>query len=175
MSLSPEEALLFLSPSRNAIEEMADDPRAEILLVDDNPGDVRLISEALEETTFRPGIRHAKDGVEAMRFLHRQPPFENAPRPVFILLDLNLPRRDGRSVLAEIKSDPGLASIPVIVFSGSDAPQDISACYALHANSYIVKPRDLNGLTETVECLTHFWLGCVKLAPDTAPRTWGPS
>ncbi len=154
---------------------MADDPRAEILLVDDNPGDVRLISEALEETQFRPGIQHAKDGIEAMQFLRRQPPFDNAPRPVFILLDLNLPRKDGRSVLAEIKSDPGLASIPVIVFSGSDAPQDISSCYALHANSYIVKPRDLKGLTETIECLTHFWLGCARLPPDTTPRTWSSS
>ena len=175
MSLNPDRVRFSVSLFRSVTEKMADDPRVDILLVDDNPGDVRLISEALEETEFRPGIRHAKDGFEAMQFLRRQPPFENAPKPAIILLDLNLPRKDGRAVLAEIKSDSSLASIPVIVFSGSDAPQDISACYALHANSYIVKPRDLTGLTETVECLTRFWLGCVTLPPDSGPRTWSSS
>ncbi len=175
MSLDPDRVLFSISLFRSVTEKMADEPRVDILLVDDNPGDVRLITEALEETKFRPGILHTKDGLEAMQFLRRQPPFENAQRPAIILLDLNLPRKDGRAVLGEIKSDPGLASIPVIIFSGSDAPQDISACYALHANAYIVKPRDLTGLAETVECLTHFWLGCVKLPADTGSRTWSSS
>ena len=172
MSPSLAKAPLSSSPFRSATDDMADGTRVDILLVDDNPGDVRLITDALAETKLRPEIRHARDGIEAMQFLRREPPFEDASKPGIVLLDLNLPRKDGRAVLSEIKSDPALASIPVIIFSGSDAPQDISACYALHANSYIVKPRDLIGLNETVECLTHFWLGCVKLPPDTGPRTW---
>jgi chemotaxis family two-component system response regulator Rcp1 len=137
----------------------------DILLVEDNRGDIQLITEALEETGANPKILTIRDGMEAIRLLRREPPFQDAPKPSIIILDLNLPRKDGREILTEIKSDPALAIIPVIIFSGSDAPQDISACYALHANCYIVKPRDLHGLTETIRSLVDFWLMKVKLPP----------
>lgn len=138
----------------------------DILLVEDNLGDVRLITEALAETDMDPSVHCVRDGVEALQFLRRQAPFESAPKPAIVILDLNLPRKDGRDVLAEIKSDTALSSTPVIVFSGSDAPQDISACYRLHANCYIVKPRDLFGMSETISSLVDFWLQKVKLPPD---------
>ncbi len=148
---------------------MAVDSRVDILLVEDNPGDVRLITEALAETDQKPEIGCVRDGVEAIRFLRNEPPFEAAPKPAIIILDLNLPRKDGRAVLAEIKADPSLAMIPVIIFSGSDAPQDISTCYDLHANCYMVKPRDLFGMTEALKALTEFWLQRVKLPPGASP------
>jgi len=130
----------------------------DILLIEDNPGDVRLITDALAETDVRPVMRYVKDGVEAMHFLRREAPFESAPRPGIIVLDLNLPRRDGLAVLKAIKSDPVLKLTPVIIFSGSDAPGDITTSYALGANCYIVKPRDLNSFTETVRCIVDLWL-----------------
>ena len=150
---------------------MSNNRRIDILLVQDNPGDVMLITEAMAETAPDPEITSVRDGVEAMKFLRREAPFQDAPKPAIIILDLNLPRKDGKTVLAEIKSDPGLASTPVIVFSGSDAPQDISACYALQANCYIVKPRDLSGMTETIRSLVDFWLLKVKLPSDRQPDT----
>lgn len=153
---------------------MAKTNRVDILLVEDNLGDIKLITEALAETDVHPGIHHVRDGIEAMQFLRREAPFEDAPKPTIIILDLNLPRKNGRVVLAEIKSDPTLALTPVIVLSGSDAPQDISTCYALHANCYIIKPRDLSGLTETICCLVDFWLKKVKLPPGgTNPEIHG--
>lgn len=145
---------------------MTKDKRIDILLVEDNPGDIKLITDALAETVMRPGVHCVRDGIEAMQFLRNRAPFEDAPRPAIVLLDLNLPRKDGRTVLAEIKSDPTLAHTPVIIFSGSDAPQDISACYALHTNCYIIKPRDLFGMIETIGSLVDFWLRRVKLPPD---------
>jgi chemotaxis family two-component system response regulator Rcp1 len=144
----------------------------EILLVEDNPGDVRLITDALAETDVRPVMRYVKDGVEAMHFLRREAPFESAPRPGIIVLDLNLPRRDGLAVLKEIKSDPVLALTPVIIFSGSDAPQAVTTSYALGANCYIVKPRDLYNFTETIRCLVDLWLRKAKL-PGWNPDTRG--
>jgi chemotaxis family two-component system response regulator Rcp1 len=152
---------------------MNDDKGPDVLLVEDNPGDITLITEAFEETDVRPEIHCARDGVEALQFLRRQAPFQDAPKPAFVLLDLNLPRKDGRTVLSEIKSDPVLASTPVIILSGSDAPQDISTCYALHANCYIVKPRDLNSLSQTVNFLVGFWLKTVKLPSDLGGRSRG--
>jgi chemotaxis family two-component system response regulator Rcp1 len=143
--------------------------RVDILLVQDNLGDVMLITEALAETDVNPEIFSIQDGIEAMKFLRREAPFHDAPKPAIIILDLNLPRKDGREVLAEIKSDPVMANTPVIVFSGSDAPQDVSACYALHANCYLVKPRDLFGMTETIRSLVDFWLTKVKLPSDPPP------
>jgi len=134
-----------------------------ILLVEDNLGDIKLITEALDETNVHPSIHCVRDGVEAMKYLRKQNPFERVPTPSIVLLDLNLPRKDGRTVLTEIKSDPSLATTPVIILSGSDAPQDISACYALHANCYIVKPRDLFGMNETINKIVDFWLQEVKL------------
>lgn len=135
----------------------------DILLVEDSLGDIKLIMDALEEIDTRPTLHIVRDGIKAMQFLRREAPFKDEPRPAIIILDLNLPRKDGRAVLKEIKSDPALALTPVIVFSGSDAPQDISTCYALCANCYIVKPRDLSGFTETIHCLVDFWLNKVKL------------
>jgi two-component system, chemotaxis family, response regulator Rcp1 len=148
---------------------MVGNRRIDILLVQDNPGDVMLITEAMAETAANPEITSVRDGIEAMKFLRGEVPFQDAPKPAIIILDLNLPRKDGREVLAEIKSDPGLANTPVIVFSGSDAPQDISTCYGLHANCYIVKPRDLFGMTETIRSLVDFWLTKVKLPSDPPP------
>ncbi len=150
---------------------MANNRSVDILLVEDNWGDIKLITQALAETDIRPEIRGVRDGIEAMQYLRREAPFEDAPKPAIIILDLNLPRKDGRVVLAEIKSDPTLALTPVIVFSSSDAPQDISTCYDLHANCYIVKPRDLFGITETIQSLVDFWLQKVKLPPDPNPQT----
>ena len=137
----------------------------DILLVEDNPGEVKLITKALAGTDIRPEVQHVGDGVEAMQYLHNEPPFENSPKPGIIILDLNLPRKDGKSVLKEIKSDPKLTRIPVIIFSSSDAPQDISACYDLGANSYVVKPRDLDSMTGTISSLVDFWLGKSELPP----------
>lgn len=140
-----------------------------ILLIEDNPGDIRLITEALAEAEPRAQIHFVRDGVEAMRFLLKQAPFESAPEPAIILLDINLPRMSGRSLLAEIKSDPHLGLTPVLVLSGSDAPQDIVACYSLHANGYIVKPRDLYGMNEAIRSLADFWLHKVTLPPSPEP------
>ncbi len=149
---------------------MANNRSVDILLVEDNLGDVTLITQALAETDTRPDIRCVRDGIEAMQYLRKEDPFEDALKPAIIIMDLNLPRKDGRAVLAEIKSDPTLALTPVIVLSGSDAPQDISTCYALHANCYIIKPRDLFGMTETIRSLVDFWLQKVKLPPDPDPQ-----
>jgi two-component system, chemotaxis family, response regulator Rcp1 len=149
---------------------MADSRRADILLVEDNPGDIRLITEALEETDIRPSVYIVRDGIEAMQFLRNEPPFERTPMPDIILLDLNLPRKDGKDVLKEIKSDPDLAITPVIVLSGSDAPQDVAVCYALHANCYVVKPRDLYGMNETVRSIVAFWLRTARLPSATSIR-----
>ncbi|MEE8413318.1 MAG: response regulator [Dehalococcoidales bacterium] len=150
---------------------MVNSRRVDILLVEDNPGDVMLITQALAETDIHPEIRHVQDGVEAMKYLHKEPPFDDALKPAIIIMDLNLPRKDGRLVLAEIKSDPALALTPVIIFSSSDSPHDISTCYDLHANCYLVKPRDLFGMTEIIRSLVDFWLQKVKLPPTLDPQT----
>lgn len=149
---------------------MAEDKRVDILLVEDNLGDVRLITDALAETDIQPSVHRVRDGIEAIQFLRRESPFENAPKPAIMLLDLNLPRKDGRLVLAEIKSDPVLARTPVIVLSGSDAPQDVSICYSLHANCYVIKPRDLFGLFDTIRRLVDFWLKVVAFPPNAEPE-----
>jgi two-component system response regulator len=135
----------------------------DLLLVEDNAGDFRLMADALEDIQANLELHHVRDGIETMQFLRREEPFQDSPRPAIIVLDLNLPRKDGRTVLKEIKSDPVLAPIPVIIFSGSDAPQDVSTCYALGANCYIVKPRDLYRFTDVVRCIVEFWLDKLKL------------
>jgi len=152
---------------------MANNKELDILLVEDNPGDVALITQALAETDIHPVLHRVADGIEAMQFLRRQAPFENAIKPAIIILDINLPKKSGQDVLAEIKSDPVLALIPVIVFSSSDSPEDVSACYALYANCYIVKPRDLPGMTETIRSLVNFWLKTVKLPAESESFTGG--
>lgn len=137
----------------------------EILLVEDNPGDVRLTIEALKETKVHNTLHVVEDGVQAMAFLNREGEYENAPKPDLILLDLNLPRKDGRDVLAEIKNDKYLKQIPVVVLTTSEAEKDILTTYDLHANCYITKPVDLAQFMKVVQSVEDFWLTIVKLPP----------
>ena len=137
----------------------------DILLVEDNPGDVRLTREALKDAKVLNEVYVAQDGVEAMQFLHKEGKFADAPVPDLILLDLNLPRKDGREVLAEIKQDPKLKRIPVVVLTTSKADEDIIRTYNLHANAYITKPVDLNRFIEIIHTLEEFWFSIVKLPP----------
>ena len=137
----------------------------DILLVEDNPGDVRLTQEALKDAKVMNEIFVAKDGVEAMDFLHKKGGWKEVPLPDLILLDLNLPRKDGREVLAEIKEDPILKHIPVVVLTTSKAEEDIVKTYNLHANAYITKPVDLNRFSEIIHVLNEFWFTIVKLPP----------
>ena len=134
-----------------------------ILLVEDNLGDARLAEEALKDSKVRNNLHHVEDGVEAMRFLRRQQQYAGVSPPDLILLDLNLPRKDGREVLAEIKEDPELRLIPVVVLTTSEAERDLVKTYNLHANAYIVKPIDLNRFIEVVEAIENFWFTIVKL------------
>ena len=135
----------------------------EILLVEDNPGDVRLTREALAEAKVRNNLAVANDGVEALAYLRREPPHEAATRPDLVLLDLNLPRKDGREVLAEIKADPDLRRLPVVVLTTSTAEQDILESYNLYANCYITKPVDLDQFLGIVTSIEDSWLTIVKL------------
>lgn len=137
----------------------------EILLVEDNPADVDLTKETLEFAKLRNRLHAVNDGVEALAFLRRQPPFENAVRPDLILLDLNLPRKDGREVLQELKVDPTLRTIPVVVLTSSDAEKDVIKSYDLGANCYITKPVDLDQFADVVRCIEDFWFIVVKLPP----------
>lgn len=138
----------------------------EILLVEDNPGDVRLTTEVLREAKVYNHLNTVRDGEEALAFLFRRKPYEQAVRPDLILLDLNLPRRDGREVLAAIKNDSTLCAIPVVVLTTSRAEQDIVQAYQLHANCYITKPIDLDQFIRVIQAIEDFWLTIVKLAPD---------
>jgi CheY-like chemotaxis protein len=135
----------------------------EILLVEDNPGDVRLTIEALKEAKVYNHLSVASDGVEALAFLRREGKYAGAARPDLILLDLNLPKRDGREVLAEIKSDERLRTIPVVILTTSRAEQDILQSYSLHANCYITKPVDLDQFIKVVQSIEDFWLTIVAL------------
>jgi CheY-like chemotaxis protein len=138
----------------------------EVLLVEDNPGDVRLTREALREGKIRNNLHVARDGVEALAFLRRQGEHAGAPRPDLILLDLNLPRKDGREVLTEIKDDATLRQIPVVVLTSSQAEEDIIRAYDLHANCYISKPVDLDQFINVVRSIEDFWFTVVKLPPE---------
>ncbi|MFO8010467.1 MAG: response regulator [Dehalococcoidia bacterium] len=135
----------------------------EILLVEDNPGDARLAIEALKEAKVQNNIHHVEDGVEAMEFVRKQGKYSNDVRPDIVLLDLNLPKKDGREVLEEIKSDPDLKRIPVVVMTVSQAEEDILRSYNLHANCYITKPIDLDQFIKVVRSVEDFWLTIVKL------------
>jgi chemotaxis family two-component system response regulator Rcp1 len=137
----------------------------EILLVEDNPGDVRLTRENFKESKIRNNLYVVQDGVEAMAFLRREGPYTNAVRPDLILLDLSLPKKDGREVLAEIKDDPGLKRIPVVILTGSNSEEDIVKTYDLHANCYITKPVNLEQFAKVVKSIKEFWLSMVKLPP----------
>jgi CheY-like chemotaxis protein len=134
-----------------------------ILLVEDNPGDVRLTKEAFKEAKVNNNLHIVSDGVEAMDFLRRKGKYIGAPRPDIILLDLNMPKKNGREVLAEIKADPDLMRIPVLVLTISQAEEDILKSYNLHANCYIQKPVDINKFIDVVKSIEGFWLTIVKL------------
>ena len=138
----------------------------EILLVEDNPGDVRLTQEAMKEGKMRNRLSVAVDGVEAMAFLRQEGKFADAPRPDVILLDLNLPKKDGRAVLAEIKADPDLKRIPVVILTSSKADEDILNSYDSHANCYITKPSDLEQFIDVVKSVEGFWFQIVKLPKE---------
>jgi CheY-like chemotaxis protein len=152
---------LFDTTSGVDPEEQRTAPR--ILLVEDNPGDARLLREALRQNGMRCRLYVVEDGEEAMHYLRRVEPYENAERPNLIFLDLNLPRKDGREVLAEVKADPDLRRIPVIVLTTSEADRDVFRVYDLHANCYIQKPGDLDRYMEVIRSCEHFWFSIVRL------------
>ena len=135
----------------------------EILLVEDNPADVRLTMETIKDYKVKNRLEVVGNGVDAMDFLRKKGKFANKMRPDLILLDLNLPGKDGREVLAEIKADPDLCSIPVVVLTSSEAEQDIIKAYNLHVNCYITKPVDLTEFVKVVKSIEDFWLTIVKL------------
>ena len=137
----------------------------QVLLVEDNPSDVRLMQEAFKESGMPGHLNVVRDGEQAMAFLRREGEYRYSPRPSFILLDLNLPRKDGREVLAEIKREAKLCQIPVLVLSTSTRPEDVAQVYSLHANCYIAKPLDLAKLLLLAEQLKAFWFCTVILAP----------
>lgn len=141
----------------------------EILMVEDNPGDVRLTQEAFRDGRIRNHLNVVDDGEKALAYLRRQSPFADQPRPDLILLDLNLPRRDGREVLAEIKLDPELRRIPVVVLTTSQSDEDILRTYDLHANCYVTKPFEFQNFLDVVKMIEHFWLSVVSL-PATHPH-----
>ncbi len=135
----------------------------EVLLVEDNPADVRLAKEAFQNNKVTVHLNVVGDGVEAMAFLYRKGKYENAPRPDLILLDLNLPRKDGREVLEEVKGDGGLKRIPTVILTTSTAEQDILRTYNSHANCFITKPVDFDQFLMVVKTIENFWLTVVKL------------
>jgi CheY-like chemotaxis protein len=140
-----------------------DDKTANILLVEDNPADVRLIQETLKEGKIRVNLLVAEDGVMGIEMLRKEGEYTDLPQPDIILLDLNLPRRGGRELLGEIKGDVKLKHIPVIVLTSSSAEQDISKAYGLHANCFITKPVGLDEFIDSVRSIEEFWLQLVKL------------
>jgi CheY-like chemotaxis protein len=135
----------------------------DVLLVDDDPGDTLMIREAFEHNKVRNALECVADGVQAMRYLRREGEYANAPRPDLVLLDLNLPRKDGREVLAEIKGDPELATIPVVVLTTSHAEEDVLKSYQLHANAYVTKPVDFERFIDVVRQIDEFFVTVVKL------------
>lgn len=138
----------------------------EILLVEDNPGDARLTREALRDAKVRNNLHVVPDGVEALAFLQRQGKHAAAPKPDLILLDLNLPKKDGREVLEEIKQNDDFRHIPVVILTTSQAEKDIIESYRLRANAFVTKPVDLEQFLKVVRSIEHFWLEIVKLAPS---------
>ena len=138
----------------------------DILLIEDNPGDERLTREALKEGKVYSNLHWVKDGVEAMSFLRREGKYADVPRPDIILLDLNLPKKDGREVLQDIKNDDALKRIPVVVLTTSKAEEDVLRTYNLHANCYVTKPVDLEKFIVVVKSIDVFWLTVVTLPPN---------
>jgi CheY-like chemotaxis protein len=138
-------------------------PPVVVLHVEDDPGDVLMIREALDENGLGHELHVCSDGEDALRFVRRETPHEDAPRPDLVLLDLNLPRRDGREVLADIKADEGLRTIPVVVLTTSEAEEDVLRSYALHANAYVTKPVDFDRFIDVVRQIDDFFAGVVRL------------
>jgi len=152
---------VLLFPAMNASSKAI-----EILLIEDNAGDARLAREALRDAKVRNHLSWMPDGVEALAFLRREGRHAAAPRPDLILLDLNLPRKDGREVLSELKADPGLKRIPVVILTTSQAEEDVLRAYHLNANCYISKPVDLDQFMKVVKTIEDFWLTIVKLPAE---------
>jgi CheY-like chemotaxis protein len=140
----------------------------DVLLIEDDPGDTLMVREAFSDNKVHNTLACMTDGVQAMRFLRREGEFADAPRPDLILLDLNLPRKDGRQVLAEIKGDPRLQTIPVVVLTTSQAEEDVLRSYELHANAYVTKPVDFDRFLAVVRQIDEFFLTVVKLPPQPA-------
>jgi CheY-like chemotaxis protein len=138
-------------------------------MVEDNPGDVRLTREALKGGKVWNEMHVVTDGVAALDFLHRRAPYDKAPRPDLVLLDLNLPKKDGREVLSAIKDDPSLKTIPVVVLTTSQAEEDVIRAYNLACNCYVTKPVDFEQFTRIVQAIEQFWLTIVTLPPNPAP------
>jgi len=137
----------------------------DILMVEDNPGDVRLVREAFKDSKIKNNLSVAEDGVEAMAYLRNEGKYKDMTRPDLILLDLNLPKKNGREVLAEVKSDESLKMIPVVILTMSKAEEDIQKSYELQANAYVTKPVDLTKFLDVVKSIEGFWLAIVKLPP----------
>lgn len=137
----------------------------DILLVEDSPSDALLAKEAFLEAKVANRLHHVPDGMEAMAFIRREGCYADAPRPDLILLDLNMPRKDGREVLSEIKADPDLMMIPVLVMTSSQAESDVIRSYKLHCNGYVVKPLDFQQFTEAIRSIDWFWFAVVTLPP----------
>ncbi len=144
----------------------------DILIVEDNPGDARLIREVLNTNKISNSLYIVNDGVEAMSFLKNEGRYEGVPKPDLIILDLNLPKKDGREVLAEIKADESLRHIPVVIMTISQAEEDILKSYKLHANCYITKSIDLNEFIKVIKSIEDFWFSVVKLPPKNDIRKW---
>jgi CheY-like chemotaxis protein len=142
-----------------------DAPQPPVLLVEDDPGDVLMIREAFEESKQCGELYVVGDGEQALNFLGRAGGFANAPRPGLILLDLSLPGRDGLEILGELKTDADLLTIPVVVLTSSRSPKDIQRCYSLHANAYVTKPKDFDGMSEVIRQITACLLDLIEL-PD---------
>jgi CheY-like chemotaxis protein len=138
----------------------------EILLVEDSPADILLTREAFEHNKIVNAIHVVEDGIQAMDFLYKRSAYASAPRPDLILLDLNLPRKNGREVLAEIKADPDLRSIPIVVLTTSSADEDILRAYDLNANCYVIKPVGFDNFMQVIQSIRHFWFSVVTLPPE---------
>lgn len=151
------------------------DRSLEILLVEDNLGDIRILTEALKEVGWTGQVEVVRDGSEALEYLRRQGRHKNARRPDLVLLDLNLPRMDGLEVLAQIKPDSSLRPIPVVMLSSSDNDQDVTTAYELHANSYVVKPPDFNGLVRALRSILEYWGATVRRSAEAWPALGGVS
>jgi CheY-like chemotaxis protein len=145
---------------------MSEREPVEILLAEDNPGDVKLTRKALEKGRLANNLHVVNDGVETMQFLRGEGPYTETPRPDLVLLDLNMPRKDGREVLEEIKDSEDLKRIPVVVLTSSEAEEDVIKSYERHANAYLTKPVDFDGFIDVVSTLEEFWLQVVKLPPE---------